>query len=294
MSTRSNIIIKDREGNAVQLYNHYDSYPSGLGKDLRRVFRNKNKCKKWFDTVEECADWLCERIKVVRKEDELGLHADIEYLYVVDISEGILSCRRVCAWRGLVVKEVCFCKGWSGSDLDGEDDWVCDFMDYDVKYGLLHQNFPWIEKDVLKEIIQGMEDVECDDVVDEYRRRVDVSVGLCEEFLDTHGLGYSHCRENGIDTYGIETGDWTDMGVQMPIFIDGRSANMTEPDWWVAEFDDAYERFDVDEEIELHRQDEQYKSAFTIRRSLEDFEKFEQFLKELAEDAAKFMKAKSA
>lgn len=41
--------------------------------------------------------------------------------------------------------------------------------------------------------------------------------------------------------------------------------------------------FDVDEEIEQHRQAEDYKNAFTIRESLEDFTKFHNRLKEVSE-----------
>ena len=47
--------------------------------------------------------------------------------------------------------------------------------------------------------------------------------------------------------------------------------------------------FDVDDEIESHRQDERYKMAFTIRQSLEDFEDFEKMLQSDYENIEKFL-----
>jgi hypothetical protein len=41
--------------------------------------------------------------------------------------------------------------------------------------------------------------------------------------------------------------------------------------------------FDVDEEVELHRQSKQYKDAFTLRQSLDDFTNFHNHLEEIVE-----------
>lgn len=42
--------------------------------------------------------------------------------------------------------------------------------------------------------------------------------------------------------------------------IDGRDRDMDDPDWWKDELESIYEAFDVDDEIDIHRQDEKYRS----------------------------------
>jgi hypothetical protein len=65
---------------------------------------------------------------------------------------------------------------------------------------------------------------------------------------------------------------WTDGGVDMVIYL---------KPFTVESFEDYVNDFDVDEEIEVHRQDSGYKSAFTLKKSLEDFTDFHNDLKEL-------------
>ncbi len=47
-------------------------------------------------------------------------------------------------------------------------------------------------------------------------------------------------------------------------------------------FIERVENFDIDEEIDLHRQGQDYKNAFTISESVEDFTDFHNDLKEIA------------
>lgn len=107
----------------------------------------------------------------------------------------------------------------------------------------------------------------------------------CEKFMNEHNLSYGRYEEDGRGFCGYEISTYTDGGVNMLIFLDGRGKDMTDPDWWKDEFQAAWEAFDVDEEIDLHRQDESYRHTFRIRQSVHDFEKYDSWLRELASAA---------
>lgn len=69
------------------------------------------------------------------------------------------------------------------------------------------------------------------------------------------------------DEFDYELEDWTNGGVNMIIYIDKRKKeNLKEQ---LLEYID---NFDIDEVIDLYRQDERYRNDFTIRESLKDFE----------------------
>ena len=107
----------------------------------------------------------------------------------------------------------------------------------------------------------------------------------CEVFLNDNNIGYSrYYNENG-ECVGIEIEQWTDGGVDMIHLIDGRDRDMNDPDWWKDELEAISEAFDVDEEVDINRQDEKYRSAFTYRQSVEDFEEYDKWLKGIAEQA---------
>jgi hypothetical protein len=67
---------------------------------------------------------------------------------------------------------------------------------------------------------------------------------------------------------------WTDGGVDMIISLMPFSKE---------EFIKYVEDFNIDEEIDLHRQDQQYKNVFTLSMSLNDFTDFHNSLKEVVE-----------
>ncbi len=69
---------------------------------------------------------------------------------------------------------------------------------------------------------------------------------------------------------GAELEDWTAGGVDMIMWIHPFTPE---------QFVEIAESFDVDEEIDVHRQAEDYRNAFTHRRSVEDFEQWEERLK---------------
>ena len=106
----------------------------------------------------------------------------------------------------------------------------------------------------------------------------------CEAFLDENNIGHSRYEEDG-ECVGIEMEHWTNIGVDMIHLIDGRDRDMNDPDWWKDELESIYEAFDVDEEIDINRYDEKYRSAFTYRQSVEDFEDYDKWLKGIAEQA---------
>lgn len=76
-----------------------------------------------------------------------------------------------------------------------------------------------------------------------------------------------------ISDEGAELETWTEGGVNMFIGLFPFTKES---------FFEAVEAFDIDEEIEVHRQDASYKAAFKIAQSVEDFTKFLQRLRLVA------------
>ena len=62
---------------------------------------------------------------------------------------------------------------------------------------------------------------------------------------------------------------WTSGGVNMIIYI-----SKTMSDGLVEQFEYYINSFDIDEEIDLHRQDIRYRNAFRIVESVNDFSKY--------------------
>lgn len=94
------------------------------------------------------------------------------------------------------------------------------------------------------------------------------------EFLEKHFDIY-----NNDDCYELE--QWTDGGVDMIISLlkdDNRFNNMLE------QFKYYVEGFDIDEEIDIYRQNENYKNNFTIVESVKDFESWVEFINNILEE----------
>ena len=68
-------------------------------------------------------------------------------------------------------------------------------------------------------------------------------------------------------TNEIELESWTNGGVDMFITINKNSYNTL-----LGQLKEFVENFDIDKEIDIHREDENYKRNFTIRESITDFE----------------------
>lgn len=73
----------------------------------------------------------------------------------------------------------------------------------------------------------------------------------------------------------IELESWTDGGVDMFITIDKNSYNTL-----LEQLKEFVENFDIDEEIEIYRQDTDYRRNFTIRESINDFENWVDYIEE--------------
>ena len=74
--------------------------------------------------------------------------------------------------------------------------------------------------------------------------------------------------------YGLELESCTDGGVNMLIGIDKDSDYDL-----LAQLEQFVENFDIDEEIDIHREDENYKRKFTIRESINDFENWVDYIR---------------
>ncbi len=81
---------------------------------------------------------------------------------------------------------------------------------------------------------------------------------------------------------GYELNTYTDGGVNQIIFLDFRdNGNPTSEKDFIAKFSERVNDIDIDEEIEINRQDKLYKANFTIRQSLEDFENWKKNLEKI-------------
>jgi hypothetical protein len=103
------------------------------------------------------------------------------------------------------------------------------------------------------------------------------------DIIEAQGFAVMLYEEDGV-VCGAEIEDWTAGGVDMIHFIDLRGKDINNPDDWRDEISAIVANFDVDEEIDLHREDERYRKAFTISASVHDFEAWEERLRELAND----------
>lgn len=71
----------------------------------------------------------------------------------------------------------------------------------------------------------------------------------------------------------MELETWTDGGVNMIIYI--------KKDNCIDSFIEYVDDFDIDYEIDLHRESDTYRHVFTIRQSLTDFETYHEWLKNI-------------
>lgn len=96
--------------------------------------------------------------------------------------------------------------------------------------------------------------------------------------FDDCGLCVDVYEENGKEC-GIEIEGWTPGGVNMIHFLDFRQdGNILDP-WDITDkVNGLYINFDIDEEIDVHRQDKQYRDAFTHKASVADFEEWKEVL----------------
>ena len=98
MSTRANVIIIDKFGDELIFYRHSDGYPDGTLPTLNE-FLDLVKSGTIRDNVEQASGHLIlignkeygkntiDHWKVGAYEPSVGIHGDIEYLYVIDLEQ---------------------------------------------------------------------------------------------------------------------------------------------------------------------------------------------------------------
>lgn len=106
MSTRANIIVKDGSDELI-FYRHSDGYPEGAMPTLEK-FLDMIKSGQLRDNVGQAAGWLIilgrEEYGEARLTDSLGyswkvgaiepttgIHGDIEFLYVIDLTKKTIT-----------------------------------------------------------------------------------------------------------------------------------------------------------------------------------------------------------
>lgn len=92
-----------------------------------------------------------------------------------------------------------------------------------------------------------------------------------KEFFEKENFQVHLSKEDRVQCAEVEK--WTDGGVDMVIWL--KPFNVEQFKKWV-------NNFDLDDEIDTHRQSQRYKDAFTITESLKDFTDFHNHLKEVA------------
>lgn len=90
------------------------------------------------------------------------------------------------------------------------------------------------------------------------------------DFFENEGFNVSLFEQDNEQCAELEK--WTDGGVDMIITLVPFS---------IEEFVNYVDEFNIDEEIDLHREDPKYKAAFTISKSLKDFTDFHNHLKDV-------------
>lgn len=74
----------------------------------------------------------------------------------------------------------------------------------------------------------------------------------------------------------IQLEKWTDGGVDMVIYID-KNENID----YMEQLENYVKDFDIDEELEVHRGNKQYRQNFTITEGIEDFKNFIEEMKNI-------------
>lgn len=77
---------------------------------------------------------------------------------------------------------------------------------------------------------------------------------------------------------GYELETWTNEGVDMIITIEKNGDTLLE------QLKEYIDNFDIDSEIDMYRENKEYRNNFTIKESLEDFESYISYVKDLIEE----------
>lgn len=103
------------------------------------------------------------------------------------------------------------------------------------------------------------------------------------DIIVNKGISIYNYEEND-KLCGYELNTYTEGGLNQIIFIDFRDTNKDplNADDFKELFLERIKSIDVDEEIEMNRQDERYRAAFTLTEALKDVKAWKKDLKKLA------------
>jgi len=102
------------------------------------------------------------------------------------------------------------------------------------------------------------------------------------EILEYKGISINEYIENN-KLCGYELDTYTNGGVNMIIFLDfrGEEKDVKNKEKFIEKFLDYINDFDVDDEIDIHRQNQNYKNTFTISQSVNDFKSWKKEMKRI-------------
>jgi hypothetical protein len=107
--------------------------------------------------------------------------------------------------------------------------------------------------------------------------------------IEDWGISIDRYEEDG-KLCGYELNTYTDGGVNMIVFLDFRDGgDPQDPEHFINELRSYIIDIDIDELIDLHRQDKHYRDNFSIKGSLEDFENWREEMEQLEEELSKLL-----
>lgn len=124
MSTRCNIIVKNKTEQAI-LYHHHDGYPEGVGVALLTKVTPLLKDNRYYNDVEDIVNALIKDKDDDEYEYTAALHGDIEYLYEIDTDAKTIKCFAYDYMTATKGDEISLNRFWvvTRSDQGSRDSW---------------------------------------------------------------------------------------------------------------------------------------------------------------------------
>ena len=121
-------------------------------------------------------------------------------------------------------------------------------------------------------------------------KTVENTLGILEiiNLIEDKGISIDNYEEDE-KLCGYELNTYTDGGVNEIIFLDFRDEgeNALDPKQFIEKFKTFISDFDIDERIDMYREDQNYKNNFSISESLIDFKDWKREMKELIKEICK-------
>lgn len=109
------------------------------------------------------------------------------------------------------------------------------------------------------------------------------------DLITDKGIGIDEYKEDDV-LCGYELNTYTGGGVNQIIFLDFRDhsgGDATSAKDFADKFSEYVETIDIDDEIDMNRQDPSYKAAFTLTQAVADFTEWKENLEALVEEIRK-------